>query len=277
MLALMLLCACSAMKVAYNQAPDLAYWWLDGYFDLNEQQTPKARDALAKLLAWHRSSELPKVAMWLQKGQALTPGEISSAQACDMWEDTRTLYFAIVERALPAAAELAPTLTPEQLAQLQRKYQKSNDEYTRDYIAGNATQRSAKRLKQAIERSEMLYGKLEAAQIAAIEQAISASSFDAAISFKERQQRQKESLEMLTSLAAAKASPASALTTLRAYVARTSGSPDPTYRAYSDKMRKESCDAFAAVHASTTAAQRAKAAQTLKGYEQDVRTLAAQN
>jgi hypothetical protein len=43
------LAGCSAIKLAYNQAPDLTYWWLDGYFDFNGQQSPKVRDELAKL------------------------------------------------------------------------------------------------------------------------------------------------------------------------------------------------------------------------------------
>jgi Family of unknown function (DUF6279) len=277
MLVAALLPACSAVKLAYNQAPDITYWWLDGYFDLNEQQSPKVRDALAKLLAWHRSSELPKVAALLQKTQAAMPGPISSQQTCAVFAELSGMLQAVAERAVPASAELAPTLTATQLAFLQRKYDKTNADYTRDYITSPAAERYAKRLKSAINRSEMVYGKLEAAQTAAIEQAIAASSFDPALGLKERLQRQKEALDMLTSLAATQASPAAAQAALRAYLARTTRSSDPVYRAYADKMVKESCDAFAAVHASTTPAQRAKAVETLKSYAQDALILAGQS
>jgi Family of unknown function (DUF6279) len=277
MLVVMLQPGCSAIKLAYNQTPDLTYWWLDSYFDFNEQQTPKARDALAKLLVWHRSSELPKVVSLLQKAQGLVVNNVSNAQACELYDEARVMYVAIIDRALPAAAELAPALTAEQLAHMQRKFQKINDEYTRDYIASSAAERSAKRLKSAINRSEMVYGKLEAAQTAAIERAIAASSFDPAFGLKERQQRQKEALEMLTNLTASKASPVAAQKALSAYLARSLSSSDPAYRAYADKMVRESCESFAAVHATTTPAQRANAVQTLKGYEQDMRTLASQN
>jgi hypothetical protein len=277
MLVAALLPACSTVKLAYNQAPDITYWWLDGYFDLNEQQSPKVRDALAKLLAWHRSSELPKVAALLQKTQAAMPGPISSQQACAVFAELSTLVQAVAERAVPASAELVPTLNAAQLTYLQRKYDKINADYTRDYITSPAAERYAKRLKSAINRSEMVYGKLEAAQTAAIEQAIAASSFDPAVGLKERLQRQKEALDMLTSLAATQASPAAAQAALRAYLARTTRSSDPVYRAYAHKMVKESCDAFAAVHASTTPAQRAKAVETLKSYAQDALILSGQS
>ncbi len=281
MLVAALLPACSAVKLAYNQAPDITYWWLDGYFDLNEQQSPKVRDALAKLLAWHRSSELPKVAALLQKTQAAMPGPISSQQTCAVFAELSSLVQAVAERAVPASAELAPTLTATQLAYLQRKYDKTNADYTRDYITSSGAERYAKRLKSAINRSEMVYGKLEAAQTAAIEQAIAASSFDPVLGLKERLQRQKEALDMLAGLATTQAMPqasaATAQAALRAYLARTSRSSDPVYRAYADKMVKESCDAFAAVHASTTPAQRAKAVETLKSYAQDALILAGQS
>jgi hypothetical protein len=277
MLVALVLPACSAIKLAYNQAPDLTYWWLDGYFDFNGAQTPPVRDGITKLYAWHRSSELPKVAALLQKSQALMPGNLSSAQACGVFDEARVLLVAVVDKTLPIAADITPTFTPEQIAFLQRKQQKSNDEYSRDYIAGTAAERNAKRLKAAISRSEMIYGKLEAEQIAAIERAIALSSFDANLGLKERQQRQKEAVDMLKNLSDTKASASAAQAALRAFAARSLVSTDPAYRAYSEKLFKESCDSFASVHASTTPAQRARAAQTLQGYAQDMRTLAGQN
>jgi Family of unknown function (DUF6279) len=277
MLVALMLPACSAIKLAYNQAPDLTYWWLDGYFDFNGAQTPPVRDGITKLYAWHRSNELPKVAALLQKSQALMPGNLSSAQACAVFDEARALVVAVVDKTLPIAADIVPTLGSEQIAFLQRKQQKSNDEYTRDYISGSAAERNAKRLKSAISRSEMIYGKLEAEQIAAIERAIALSSFDASLGLKERQQRQKEAAEMLKNLSETKASAGAAQTALRAFAARSLVSTDPAYRAYSEKLFKESCDSFASVHASTTPVQRARAAQTLQNYAQDMRTLAGQN
>ena len=158
---------------------------------------------------------------------------------------------------------------------LKRKYAKSNEEYTRDFIAGNAKDRQDRSLKRSIERSESLYGRIDEAQILVIKRLVNDSAFDAALSLKERTRRQQELIERLNSLASSKASPSAAQQSLREYIARSWQSPDPAYRAYVEKLTQQSCQGFASIHNSTTAIQRAKAVQVLKGYEQDLRTLAA--
>jgi hypothetical protein len=270
-----LLTGCSAIKLAYNQAPDLTYWWLDGYFDFNEQQTPKVRDELTRLFAWHRSQELPKTADFLAQMAAQMPAEISAEQACKAYTQSLTLIHSITSQALPAFAELALTITPDQIAHLKRKYAKNAAAFSRDYINGSVANREAKRLKQAIDRSEMIYGRLEEPQIAAIKQALANSSFDAVYTLKERQRRQQELIDSLTQLAAIKASVQTSQQALSAYIQRYWDSPEPVYRAYVQRLTQEACISFASVHATTTPAQRAKAVKVLKGYEQDLRVLAA--
>jgi Family of unknown function (DUF6279) len=276
MLVVALLPACSAIKIAYNQAPDLTYWWLDSYLDFNGQQTPKVRDEINRLFAWHRANQLPKVAALLQKSQAQLTGTVSPEQACAVFDEVRGLYDAIIDKGLPAVSELATSIDAEQLQHLQHKYQKNNDEYVRDYITGKPDERDAKRLKQAVQRSEMIYGKLDEPQVAAIQRAIQKSSFNAVLGLKERQRRQKDAVDVLAKLSSEKPNPLQAQAALRAYLERSTKSPDLVYRAYSEKMVKESCDSFAAVHATTTAEQRSNAVTTLKSYEADVRLLAAQ-
>lgn len=270
-----MLTACSAIKLAYNQAPDLTYWWLDGYFDFNEQQTPRVRDDLARLFAWHRASELPKTADLLAQAGQLMVGEVSASQACRVYEQARGLVDNVTNQALPAMASIAPTITPSQIEHLKSKYAKTADEFKRDFIQGSAEDREAKRLKQSLSRSENLYGKLEDAQTNAIKQALTTSSFDAAYALRERQRRQQELIEILTNLAAAKASPATSQHALRGYIQRAWESPDPAYRAYVQRLTQQACTSFASVHASTTATQRANAVKVLKGYEADIRALAA--
>jgi DNA repair exonuclease SbcCD ATPase subunit len=270
-----LLTACSAIKLAYNQAPDLSYWWLDGYFDFNEQQTPKVRDELAQLFAWHRANELPKTADLLAQTAQQMAGEINAQQACKTYADVRGLIDNITNQALPALADIALSITPDQITHLKRKYAKNTDEFQRDYIQGNAASRESKRYKRAVDRAEMLYGKLEEAQLSAIRQTLVVSSFDAALSLKERQRRQQELTGILTLWTSSKASQMQAQQILRGYFQRAWESPDATYRSYAQRLTQEACASFASVHASTTPAQRAYAVRVLKGYETDLRTLAS--
>src|SRR5580765_4822032 len=45
---LALLGACSALRIGYGAAPDLVYWWLDGYVDFDDTQTPRVREAIGQ-------------------------------------------------------------------------------------------------------------------------------------------------------------------------------------------------------------------------------------
>jgi Family of unknown function (DUF6279) len=266
--------ACSAIRLAYNQAPDFIYWWMDGYVDFNEAQSPKVREEIAKLFAWHRANELPKLAALLQKTQTQAPGSVTNAQACTLFDEARVLFDNITERALPPMAEFVLTLTPEQLEHLQTKYKKSNEEYQRDFMFGSAAEKAASRLKRAVERSERFYGSLDEAQLTAVKRSIEISSFDAQRSFAERIRRQGDALQMLRKLIADKATPVQAQAALRAYIQRSVQSPDARYREYANKLVQEGCQSFADVHNSTTKEQRVKMVETLKGYEGDVRVLA---
>ena len=76
--------ACSAIQLAYNNLPTVSYWWLDGYLDFDGAQTPKVRDELARLLAWHRQNELPRIASLLKEAETMAPGEVTPEQVCAM-------------------------------------------------------------------------------------------------------------------------------------------------------------------------------------------------
>ena len=58
--------------------------------------------------------------------------------------------------------------------------------------------------------------------------------------------------------------------------ARANQSPNPAYRAYSDKLTQESCVSFSLLHYSTTPEQRARAVRRLAAYERDARELGSQ-
>jgi hypothetical protein len=106
----LLLASCSLVKLGYGQLPDLTYWWIDSYIDVTDAQTPRLRRELDELAQWHRTNELPRLALLLQKAQQLAPGPISPAQACALFEDGRERFNAVTARAEGLVLWLAPSL-----------------------------------------------------------------------------------------------------------------------------------------------------------------------
>ena len=264
-----------ATRLAYNQSGELAYWWIDGYVDVNSQQGPRLREELASLLQWHRKTQLPLYADALQKLQPLAAGNLTEAQACAVADEVRDKLMHISTQVEPTAAWLAASLTPQQIEHLQRKYEKNSKEYSKDWSSLAPDELRKKRIKQARSRSEMLYGRLDAEQMAVLESTVDKSDFDAEATHFERQRRQRDTLQTLRKIAADKPSAAETQALIRALLDRNLNSPNPAYRALQHAQWREACASFAKVHNSTTPAQRTKALETLKEYETDFRVLAA--
>ena len=105
---------------------------------------------------------------------------------------------------------------------------------------------------------------------------IAQSSFDPQRTYAERLRRQNDLVQVLQKIAQDRANTAQAQTLLRGYFARFNTSPDAAYQQYARALIDEGCDGFAKVHNAMTSAQRLKAVQSVKGYEQDFLVLAAQ-
>jgi hypothetical protein len=270
-----LLSACSAVKMGYNNAPELSYWWLDGYLDFNDLQTLKVRTDLAALQAWHRQSELPVYVGTLEKLQHMAPSNVTSEQVCTLFSDLMPLIQAVVDQAESTVSAVAPTLKAAQLDYLSRQLDKRNLKWREGWIEGTPTEHNTRRVKQLVDRAEMIYGRLEDPQLAVLRASVALSSFDAGTSNRESLRRHQDALQTLRQI---QSDPQSALHTrvaVQALLGRSMDSPDKTYRNYMEKVTQENCQAFATMHNSTTPAQRGKVIETLKNYKNDARALMA--
>jgi hypothetical protein len=153
--------ACSAIKLAYNNLPEVSYWWLDGYLDFDSTQTPRCATSWRSCWPGTGRTSCPASPM-LQDAQALAPGEVTPAQACTMADRIRERLLAVSERAEPAGTELALSLTDAQLQQLERKYAKNNATYRKDWLDRTPAQVQEKRYDQFLDRTEDFYGRLTA-------------------------------------------------------------------------------------------------------------------
>ncbi|MEI8031216.1 MAG: DUF6279 family lipoprotein [Comamonadaceae bacterium] len=271
------LMGCSAVKLGYNNAPELGYWWLDSYLDFNEAQSIKLRADLTALQSWHRQSELPLYVNTLEKLQRLASADVNSAQLCVLFDELRPRLQALLDQAAPTVVALAPTLSETQLEHLARQFDKRSQKWRDEWQDGSASQRNARRVKQLTDRAELFYGRLEQAQLAALRAGVAGSIFDAGLSYRESQRRQQDALQTLRKIQDAQAEGLSVSTEMRALLERALNSPDASYRNYMDKSIQESCRTFANLHNSTTPAQRLRLMETLKDYESDARALMALN
>ena len=188
----------------------------------------------------------------------------------------RTQLDKVVTQAEPQLAWLAAQLTDAQIRNLQRKQASSNADWKKEWVDVTPDTLREQRFKQLLSRAETFYGTLDEPQKAALRAYIAQSSFDPQRTYAERLRRQKDLVQMLQKIAQDRANTEQARTLLRGYIARFNTSPDAAYQRYAQTLVQEGCEGFSRVHNAMTAAQRFKAVQSVKGYEQDFLVLAAQ-
>lgn len=263
--------ACGAARLAYNQAPNLTYWWLDEYVDFTAEQTPVVRDKINAFFDWHRTEELPEYSRRLEAWQALATRNITANEACTEYDAIRERIDRATERMIPDLARMAVQLSPEQLQAIQRRQAERNAEFAEDHLEPPREQEVADRLKKAVERSERLYGTLTTEQRALLREQLERSPWDPQRTHAERLRRQADLLQTLQD---AKARPEQAEALVRGHIERIARSPTPGYADYSRRLVQHGCAQFAALHNSTSEAQRTQAVSALRGYADDVVRLA---
>ena len=271
----LILQGCSAVKLAYNQVPHLAYWQLNRYLGLSDIQTERVRDELGELHQWHRDTMLPRHAELLQTVQQQLPDAVAPDQACRTYDAVRTQIDKVISQAEPKLVWLVTQLTDSQIRNLQKKQADSNAEWKKEWVDITPDQLRERRFNLLQARAEGFYGALEEPQKAALRAFIAQSSFEPPRHYAERLRRQKDLVQVLQKIAEDRTNTEQARSLLRGYISRFNASPDAAYQRYAQALLKESCEGFSRVHNAMTAAQRAKAVQSVKGYEQDFLVLAA--
>ena len=265
-----------ALRIGYNQGASLALRWLDSYAEFDDAQTLRVRAALDEWFVWHRRTQLPDYADLLARARAELPGSATAERMCAWSNDLRARFDTAIEHAVPAMAEIMPTLSAQQIASIEKRYATRNDEYHDDFLHRDPAKRKKAATEREIERAEEFYGRLDDAQRAFVVRAVAESPWDGDMAYAERLRRQQDMLAIVRRLAATRATPAEAEAEIRGYLKRIERSPQEAYRRYLARLVDYNCVYAAALHNLTTAEQRQKAAKKLKGYEEELRALAGE-
>ncbi len=274
---LLLLAGCGGLvQLAYNQAPTLAYYRIDSYFDFDAVQEQRVRADLAALHQWHRRSELPGYADWLKRLQSTVRSDITAAQVCSLLDEARGKFERVAAQADAAVVATARSLKPEQIERMKAKFAENNKTFRKDWLSGSAAEQAQKRSKRFVSQSEYLYESLSTSQAAAVQRAMLSYGYDSLQSLREIERRHQDAVTTLTQVTQTSDGP-KANELMRSYIERSTRSPDAAYRVYAERMASKGCELFAAVHNLSSPEQRQTAATKLGEYELQLRQLATQS
>jgi hypothetical protein len=268
--ALLLLPACSAIKLGYQQLPTLSYWWLDNTVSFSGNQTPAAKEAIDKLYQWHRREELPGYAALLQRTAELSAGPVQPEQLCRLIDEVQVRLDTLMRQAVAQAAPVAMALGPRQLSHMARHWEQQNEEWEKEWLQGDTDARMERRLDRALSRYNSFYGDLSGTQIALIKAQLAQSPWTAEWGRRDRQRRQQDLLSALQRITQSKLTQAQAEAQLWGVWQRWLQPPDAGQRAVVQTLSQRACENLAQLHNTTTPEQRVRAARRLRAYERDL-------
>jgi hypothetical protein len=273
-----LLASCSAVRLGYNHGETLTYWWLNSYVGFDANQRPRIKKDIAKLFAWHRKTQLKDYAQFMTSGQRQLQHTVSKQELLTNYDDIKKRAALLIDKALPELADLALSLQPQQIANIEKKFASNNDNYRKDYLRGDIEQRQRFRYKKVMEQAEYWFGSFSREQEALIRRASDARPLDGEFWLAERMHRQREIIALLKKIQAEKPSRETTMRMLKEYAANVF---DPSRTGEADQFFNASKDGMAGMAAviinCTTPEQKANALKRLQQWIDNFTTLAAQN
>lgn len=264
---------CSNLKFVYNQAPELAYWWIDAYADFASEQKHDAREALQSFFRWNRLTQLNDYSAMLARMESSAGATVTPVQVCKWRDEALAKTDAATEQALPAIVKLLRTFTPAQIDHVAERHEKKNRDWVKERMQDQPEDRIKASLKRSRQWTDLLYGDLTTAQRDLLTQGMAQSPFDPRLALAERRARQQEMVATMRKVSAGNLSDDAAAAAVRTLAQHMRQSPDAAYRAYQDKLQQHQCMLAAQLHNSTTPPQRIAAAKRLRGWQDDLREL----
>jgi len=199
LVALMVLATgCSTIRFTYNHGDTLLYWWLNAYVDLDSDQSDWVKKDIDNLFQWHRATQLRDYAGLLGKIQRqLGDGNVTQDELLSDYRDIKARTELLAFKALPQMADLAMSIKPDQIAQMEQKFAKNNDKFRKEFMSGSVEDQHKARFKKAMSQFELWFGSFSREQEAALRRASDARPLDNDVFLQERMLRQKKIVALL--------------------------------------------------------------------------------
>lgn len=273
----LLLAACSSLRLAYNHGDTLLYWWLDGYVDLDSDQKPWVRQDIDDFFQWHRKTQLRDYVQVLQTAQRQLQGTPTEADLLADYDDIRERTKLLLLKALPQLAELARSLRPQQIAQMEKKFASNNDTFRHKNMKGDREHQLAFRYDKAMDQFELWFGNFSREQEAAIRQASDARPLDNALWLDERMRRQQAILSLVRRVQREQLGQDATMALIRTLIEDNFARHDQSDRKdFFGVYDQGTAQLVLTVIRLATPAQKAHALKRMQGWIDDCNTLAAQ-
>ena len=171
---------------------------VDDYFDLTGSQKTDFQQRFARFHEWHRGEQLPEYAQFMRTARSRAQDGLTSGEVLWFVDGIRTRYRVMARQAAPDAAAMLATLTPAQIENLQRRWEKDNRKYVKEHkLNGTLEERQEFEAKRVAKHFREWLAPLNSEQEQRVLAAVREMPDLSRERYEERLRRQKAFLEVL--------------------------------------------------------------------------------
>jgi hypothetical protein len=184
------------VRFVYNQGDTLVRWWIDDHIGLNAEQEVLTRELLEQQFWWHRTEQLADISKTLEKLRLQLRRPLSTDEVSQFSEDLKKFIYAIAKKTTPDAAKIFTTLQSNQIDAMQKRMQKGNDKFAKEWLPPSLEKQNKVRADKVIDRVEWLFGSINKEQEEKIRQHIKNNPLDMNMVYQERLRRQNDLIKI---------------------------------------------------------------------------------
>ena len=262
-----LVCGCSTVRFAYENADAYARWKIGTYLDLEGEDAEQLDERIDEFHAWHRRNALPKYVMLAQEASQRFADGLSRPDLVWGYDSLRAQAQESLRKAAELLAPLLDRLTPAQVAHIERRIAEENRQFYRDHLRGTEPERRARRARYAVNRLEDWVGKLTPAQVQRVREYAERAPLLEEMRDRDRKRLQKDVIAILRAREARERLPER--------VARWERGRDPAFVTALEAWREQYFAMLLDVDRMLTPEQRRRVLGHMRRYAEDFEALAA--
>jgi hypothetical protein len=188
------------VRFAYNQGDTLIRWWIDDHIGLTAEQEVLTRELLEQQFWWHRTEQLAEVSKTLEQLRRQLHRPLSTQEVSQFSDDLKKFIYAIAKKSTPDAAKIFVTLQSNQIEKMQKRMQKGNEKFAKEWLPPSAEKQNKVRADKVIDRVEWLFGTINKEQEEKIRQHIKNNPLDMNMVYQERLRRQNDLIKIVRTI-----------------------------------------------------------------------------
>jgi hypothetical protein len=196
----LLITACSTVRFAYNQGDTLIRWWIDDHIGLTAEQEVLTRELLEQQFWWHRTEQLAEVSKTLEQLRRQLHRPLSTQEVSQFSDDLKKFIYTIAKKSTPDAAKIFVTLQNNQIEKMQKRMQKGNEKFAKEWLPPSVEKQNNVRADKVIDRVEWLFGTINKEQEEKIRQHIKNNPLDMNMVYQERLRRQNDLIKIVKTI-----------------------------------------------------------------------------